>query len=131
MHEKHHIEPNLEHYACMVDLLGHAGLFDETLSLIESMPMKPDAGVWGALLDACKMHANVKLAELALNYLVKLEPGNPAHYVVLSTIYAQSGQWGDARSTRLQMNGIGLQKTPGYSWLEVKNRIHNISVISG
>lgn len=127
MQEKHHVLPNLEHYACTVDLLAHAGLFDETLSLIEEMPMEPDAGVWGAFLDACKMHDNVDLAELALKNLVRLEPGNPAHYVVLSTIYAQSGRWGEARITRLQMTDTGLRKTPGCSWLEDKSMMHGIS----
>lgn len=120
MLEKHHIEPDMEHYACVVDLLGRAGLFDETLNLIELMPMEPDAGVWGALLGACRMHSNVKLAEVALNHLVKLEPRNPAHYVVLSNIYAQSDQWSDARSTRVKMNETGLKKTPGYSWVGQK-----------
>ncbi|KAK1355377.1 Pentatricopeptide repeat-containing protein [Heracleum sosnowskyi] len=127
MREKHHILPNLKHYACMVDLLAHAGLFDETLSLIKTMPMEPDAGVWGAFLDACKMHDDVDLAELALKNLVRLEPGNPAHYVVLSTIYAQSGRWGEARSTRLQMTDTGMRKTPGCSWLEDKGIVHGIS----
>ncbi|PKI74691.1 hypothetical protein CRG98_005018 [Punica granatum] len=95
------LEPNSEHYACMVDLVGRAGLFDEALQLIREMPMGPDAGVWGALLGACRMHSNVKLGELALNHLVELEPANPAHYVVLSTIYARSGRWADAGKASL------------------------------
>ncbi|KAA8539434.1 hypothetical protein F0562_026126 [Nyssa sinensis] len=118
MREKHHLEPNLEHYACMVDMLGRAGLFDETLDLIMTMPVEPDAGVWGALLGACRMHSNAKLGEVALDHLVKLEPGNPAHYVVLSSIYAQSNRWCDAGNTRLKMNETGLTRTPGCSWVE-------------
>ncbi|KAJ9540002.1 hypothetical protein OSB04_026508 [Centaurea solstitialis] len=120
MKEKHKIEPKLEHYACMVDLLGRAGLFDETLALIESMPMDPDAGVWGGLLGACQMHCNVKVGELALDNLVKLEPGNQAHYVVLSSIYAESGRWADAKSLRMKMVEMGIKKTPGYSWINEK-----------
>ncbi|CAI9273531.1 unnamed protein product [Lactuca saligna] len=117
MKEKHGIEPKLEHYACMVDLLGRAGLFDETLGLIKSMPMEADAGVWGGLLGACQMHCNVKVAELALENLVKLEPRNQAHYVVLSGIYAESGRWGDARNLRMKMIEMGIKKTPGWSWV--------------
>ncbi|XP_024989028.1 pentatricopeptide repeat-containing protein At2g39620 [Cynara cardunculus var. scolymus] len=124
MKVKHHMEPKLEHYACMVDLLGRAGLFDETLALIESMPMEADAGVWGGLLGACQMHCNVKVAELALDNLVKLEPGNQAHYVVLSSIYAESGRWADARSLRTKMIDMGLKKTPGYSWINEKQDLH-------
>ncbi|KAM0023383.1 putative tetratricopeptide-like helical domain superfamily [Helianthus debilis subsp. tardiflorus] len=128
MKEKHNIEPKLEHYACMVDMLGRAGLFDETLRLIESMQMEPDGGVWGSLLGACQMHGNVKLAELALDNLVRLEPRNQAHYVVLSSIYAQSGRWADARSLRLKMIESGVKKTPGCSWVSEKRDLSLLNV---
>ncbi|KAK9283421.1 hypothetical protein L1049_011663 [Liquidambar formosana] len=128
MKETHHLEPNLEHYACMVDLLGRAGLFDETLGLIKTMPVEPDAAVWGALLGACRMHSNVKLGLVVLDHLVKLEPRNPAHYVVLSSIFAQSGRWGDAGKMRLKIKQTGLKKTPGCSWVEVKRRVHAFRV---
>ena len=49
MHEKHNVEPELEHYACLVYLLGLAGLFDEALNLINTMPTEPDAGQSGEL----------------------------------------------------------------------------------
>ncbi|XP_061374414.1 pentatricopeptide repeat-containing protein At2g39620 [Gastrolobium bilobum] len=117
MCEKHHLEPNMEHYACMVDLFGRAGLFDEVLNLINKMPAEPDAQVWGALLGACKIHSNVKLGEVSLHHLLKLEPRNAAHYVVLSDIYAQCGRWTDARRTRSNMIDHGLKKSPGYSWV--------------
>nr|XP_043633683.1 pentatricopeptide repeat-containing protein At2g39620 [Erigeron canadensis] len=123
MKEKHNIDPKLEHYACMVDLLGRSGLFDETLELIESMPMEADAGVWGGLLGACQMHSNVKLAELALEKLVKLESESQAHYVVVSGIYAQLGRWADARRLRMKMMDIGAKRTPGCSWVNEKRDV--------
>ncbi|KAJ8562768.1 hypothetical protein K7X08_031220 [Anisodus acutangulus] len=120
MRDKYDIEPDVEHYACLVDLLGRAGLFNEIMDLLKTMPMEPDGGVWGALLDASRMHSNIKIAEVALKHLVKIEQGNPAHYVVLSSLYSQSGRWNDAVHTRVKMNEIGLRKNPGYSWVEVK-----------
>ncbi|CAO2826146.1 unnamed protein product [Amaranthus hypochondriacus] len=117
MHDEFHLEPKLEHYACMVDLLGRNALFTEIMNLIDIMPMEPDAAVWGALLGACRVHSNSDLAEIALNKLVKLEPGNPAHYVGLSNIYAQSGRWIEAKTMRLKLTDAGLNKLPGYSWV--------------
>ncbi|XP_019172738.1 PREDICTED: pentatricopeptide repeat-containing protein At2g39620 isoform X2 [Ipomoea nil] len=118
MQNKYHLKPELPHYACMVDLLGRAGLFDETMDLIKNMPMKPDAAVWGALLGASRMHSNVELAELALKHLINLEVENPTHYVELSNIYSQSGRWFDARNTRVRMQATGLKKIPGRSWVK-------------
>ena len=63
------------------------------------------------------MHSNSDLAEIALNKLVKLEPGNPAHYVGLSNIYAQSRRWVEAKTMRMKLTNVGLNKLPGYSWV--------------
>ncbi|KNA08200.1 hypothetical protein SOVF_164490 [Spinacia oleracea] len=117
MHEKFNLELKLEHYACMVDLLGHGGLFSEIMNLVNQMPVEPDAAVWGALLGACRMHSNSDLAEMALNKLVKLEPENPAHYIGLSNIYAESGRWVEAKNMRLKQADAGLKKFPGCSWV--------------
>lgn len=117
MQEIHCVTPNSEHFACMVDLLGRAGLFDEAIEFIKKMPMKPDAGIWGALLSASREHCNVRFGEIAMNHLVKLEPENPTNYVVLRSIYAQSARWNDADNTKSQMKKRGLVRTPGFSWV--------------
>ncbi|KAL5709275.1 hypothetical protein ACHQM5_019983 [Ranunculus cassubicifolius] len=70
MSSTHHIQPGLEHYACMVDLLGRAGQLDKAWELIQSMPMEPDSGVWGALLGACRMHSKIPLGENAAHLLI-------------------------------------------------------------
>ncbi|KAG9160804.1 hypothetical protein Leryth_008637 [Lithospermum erythrorhizon] len=118
MQKNLHFKPSMEHYACMVDLLGRAGLFDDILDLLHKMPMRPDAKVWGALLSASTTHSNVRLGELALQHLANLEGESAAPYVVLSTIYSQSERWGDAGNTRLEMIRSGLRKSPGCSWVD-------------
>lgn len=120
MTEDYKLIPDLEHYSCMVDLLSRAGLFMDTMEIIQSMPMEPDAALWGALLGASKLHCNVETGELAVDNLVKIEPGNAAHFVVLSSIYAESGRWGDAKVLRSEVMGMGLAKFPGRSWEEGK-----------
>ncbi|RWR87567.1 pentatricopeptide repeat-containing-like protein [Cinnamomum micranthum f. kanehirae] len=84
------VEPQSQHYACMVDLLGRAGLFEEAERLISTMPMEPDVFVWGALLGACRTHRNVKLGERVAKYLIELKPENHAFYVMLLDIYAEA-----------------------------------------
>ncbi|MCL7024881.1 hypothetical protein MKW94_011431 [Papaver nudicaule] len=128
MNPKHKIEPKLEHYACMVDLLGRAGEMDEALNFIQNMPMAADAVVWGALLGASRMHSNVQIGEIALGHLVSLEPQNAAHHVVLSNIYAQSGRWGDVRKMRKSISSMGLKKIPGCSWVEIRKEVHAFKV---
>jgi hypothetical protein len=91
--EEFGLKPRIEHYGCMVDLLGRAGLLKEAENLILSMPVEPDAIIWGALLGACSFHGNIELAEIAVDKLMRLEPQNTANLVILSNIYASCGKW--------------------------------------
>eukprot|EP01018_Ginkgo_biloba_P023555 Gb_28151 [translate_table: standard] len=58
------ITQRMEHYACMLDLLGYVGHLDEVRDLIENMPLDLGVSVWGRLLGTCKIHCNVDLGEL-------------------------------------------------------------------
>ncbi|CAI9106832.1 OLC1v1006064C1 [Oldenlandia corymbosa var. corymbosa] len=119
MQEKYGIEPRLEHYACIVDLLGRAGQVDRAYDFIQSMPMKPDLFVWGALLGACKQHNNVHLAEIAADHLVKLEPESRGSSLLLSNLYSGSSRWGKVVKLKKVMKKRKLEKYPGCSWIDV------------
>lgn len=120
--------PTVDHYACMVDLLGRAGELDEAKILIQSMPMKPHAGVYGSLLNASRIHKRVELGELAANKLFELEPQNPGNYVLLSNIYASAGRWEDVKMVREKMKKVGVKKSVGMSWVEYKGQVHKFIV---
>ncbi|PQP94181.1 putative pentatricopeptide repeat-containing protein [Prunus yedoensis var. nudiflora] len=122
------LTPTIEHYGCMVDLLGRAGLLDEAYSLIKTMPMKANSVVWGALLGGCRLHAHIQFAELVLKQLIELEPWNSAHYVLLSNIYSASQKWDEAAYTRSRMNEQGMKKIPGCSWIEVNGVVYEFLV---
>lgn len=122
------ITPKLEHYGCMVDLLGRAGKLSEALQVIQSMPMKPDSVVWGALLGACSFHGNVEVAEIAAKSLFSLEPWNPGNYVILSNIYASSGHWDGVAELRKVMKGGQITKAAGCSFIEEGGQVHKFIV---
>lgn len=118
MFEDYKIEPGPDHYACMVDMLGRAGRLEEAHMLIKSMPRGPYCGALGALLSACRTHDNVEIAESVAEQLFKLEPDNTGNYMLLASIYASRERWGDAARVREAMNGKGINKLPGCSWIE-------------
>eukprot|EP01018_Ginkgo_biloba_P019490 Gb_31546 [translate_table: standard] len=124
MNEDYCITPRVEHYACMVDLLGRAGHLDDAYDFIEKMPLEPGATVWGALLSACRIHCNIKLGERVAKHLFDLKPENAGAYILLSNIYAAAGRWDDVAKVRITMKDRGLKKTPGCSLIEVKNMVH-------
>ncbi|KAL8139449.1 hypothetical protein V2J09_005470 [Rumex salicifolius] len=124
MVEQLSIEPTIQHYTCMVDLLGHSGKLNDAYNLIMKMKPTPDSGIWGSLLNACKIHGNVELGELALEKLVELEPRDSGNYVILSNIYAQAGKWEGVEKIRQMMMDRGVKKNIASSWIEVKNQVH-------
>ncbi|KAJ0078712.1 hypothetical protein Patl1_22376 [Pistacia atlantica] len=115
MTERHHVEPNLEHYGCMVDVLGRSGCVREAYDLITSMSIRPNATLWGALLSACRTHGDVELAEHAVKELINLEPWNSGNYVLLSNIYAEEGKWDGVEKVRVLMREKSIKKSPGES----------------
>ncbi|KAL4203011.1 hypothetical protein AMTRI_Chr02g266370 [Amborella trichopoda] len=113
------IKPKIEHYGCMVDLLGRAGLLVEAKNLIDEMPMKPDAVVLGALFGACKIHGNIEIGEQVGKQVIELEPHNSGRYVLLANLYATFGRWEDVANVRKLMNNRGVNKPPGCSMIEM------------
>ncbi|KAK9100588.1 hypothetical protein Scep_024018 [Stephania cephalantha] len=123
MQDEYGVTPEADHYTCMADLLGRAGHLEEALELINSMPLEPHGGVWGALLGACRIHGNSDIAELAANHLFKLEPNSIGNYLLLSNIYALVGRWSDVSKVRNLIRSRGLKKNPGCSWVEAKDGV--------
>ncbi|WZZ44122.1 hypothetical protein YC2023_040381 [Brassica napus] len=113
------IAPEEEHYACMVDLLGRAGEVGEAKSFIDNMPVKPMASAWGALLNACRIHKNVDLAEEIAEKLLSMGSNESSVYVLLSNIYADAGMWEMVNSVRSKMGMKGYTKPMGLSAIGV------------
>lgn len=125
MLKEHGICPSVEHYACMVDLLGRANRLEEAAKVIEDMLIEPGPKVWGSLLGSCRIHCNVELAERASTRLFELEPTNAGNYVLLADIYAEYGMWDEVKRVKKLLEARGLQKVPGRCWIEVKRRIYS------
>ncbi|CAL5207724.1 unnamed protein product [Lathyrus oleraceus] len=122
--EKIGVEPKMEHYGCVVDLLGRSGRVEEAFEFIKSIPFEPTAAIWGSLLGASRVHSNVDIGELVGHRLLEIEPGNAGNYVILSNLYASAGRWEDVRSLRDLMLKKTVAKEPGRSWIELDQVLH-------
>lgn len=121
------IEPKLEHYGCIVDLLTRARLVEEANAIVQKMPIagssSEEAIAWRALLSGCCSHGHVDLAEAAAERLVMMERHSGA-YVLLSNAYAAAGRHDEARRVRERMRSRGVEKTPGCSSVEIGSTVH-------
>ncbi|KAJ8751201.1 hypothetical protein K2173_016382 [Erythroxylum novogranatense] len=121
------ITPQMAHYGCVVDLLGRGGCLHEAWEFINYMPIEPDASVLRALLSACRLRANTKLAAVIFEKLVELEPANVGNYVLLSNIYAAAGLWSEVRLIRTWLKEKGMRKSPGISWIIIRGQVHSFA----
>ncbi|QHN97260.1 pentatricopeptide repeat-containing protein At5g40410, mitochondrial isoform X1 [Arachis ipaensis] len=128
MSDVYGVQPRLDHYSCMVDLLGRCGLLSDARNLIMHMPLQPNSAVWGALLSACRVYGNIDLGKEAAENLIALDPYDPRNYIMLSNIYSASGLWSEASKLRTLMKRNVLTKNPGCSFIEHGNKIHRFMV---
>ncbi|XP_061371411.1 putative pentatricopeptide repeat-containing protein At3g25970 [Gastrolobium bilobum] len=118
------IPPRMEHYACAIDLYGRAGYLEKAKALVETMPFEPDTMVLKTLLGACRTCGDIDLASHVARTLLELEPEEHCTYVLLSDMYGRLKMWDEKASVTRLMRERGVKKVPGWSWIEVKNKVH-------
>uniref|UniRef100_A0ACD5WA70 Uncharacterized protein n=5 Tax=Avena sativa TaxID=4498 RepID=A0ACD5WA70_AVESA len=121
MKQSFNIEPGIEHFGCMVDLLARSGRLPDAVRLVRSMPMKPSRSIWGSILSASSACQNTEVAEIASQELLCLEPSEEGGYVLLSNLYAAGGHWNYSGKVRETMGRRGVRKAAGASGLAIND----------
>ena len=126
MNEVYRLSPRMEHFSCMVDLLGRAGKLDKVDDFINGMPMKPNVLIWRTVLGACSRSngRNTELGRKAAEMLMELEPQNAVNYVLLANMYASGEKWEDVAKARAAMKEAAVKKEAGCSWVTMKDGVH-------
>lgn len=128
MVKDYEIEPTVEHYGCLVDILCRAGHLEEAKNMIEQMPMKPNKVIWMSLLSGSRNHKNIEIGEYAAQRVIEVAPGAIGCYVLLSNLYAAAGHWDKVSQVREMMRKRGVKKDPGCSSIEHKGVVHEFVV---
>nr|GMD48015.1 pentatricopeptide repeat-containing protein At4g35130, chloroplastic-like [Ipomoea batatas] len=124
MKTKFDVEPDLNHYTCIVDLLGRSGKVKEALTMILKLVVLPDSKIWGALLSASQVHNYQKVAEFACRRLMEMDPDNAGYYTLYSNVQASAERWDEVEDIRSAMKEKFLVKKPGWSCIEAGGLLH-------
>ncbi|KAJ4965590.1 hypothetical protein NE237_017439 [Protea cynaroides] len=120
----YNIKPRIEHYGCMVDLLGRAGKLDEAVRFVMDMPLEPNAVIWATLLSSSKTCGNDKVVDFVTRKILELEPSNPGYLTLISNLNASNQQWDGVLSVRTAMRQEGIEKVPGCSSIQIGDTVH-------
>lgn len=121
--KKQNIELTRDHYACMVDLLARGGRLKEAEILIKQVK-NPDVILWRTLLNACRIHGEIEMAKRATNRVLEIAPNDEGTHILLSNLYASTGDWSSVIGIKSTMREMKFKKNPAMSWIEVDRKIH-------
>lgn len=128
MREDHGIIPIIEHYNCLIDLLGRAGQLRLATDLLKSMPFPSNLVGWKSLLGHCRIHGNVSLAAYCFDKVVTADHRHAGGYVHMTNTYVDAGNWQDAARVRELRRGTDVWKEPGKAFIEVDNKVYDFMV---
>ncbi|KAL4559652.1 hypothetical protein LXL04_031795 [Taraxacum kok-saghyz] len=131
MSSDYDIVPRLEHYSCMVDLYGRAGLLGKAEETLREMPYEATPAMWATVIGGCRIHGNKELGELAAERLLEMCPRNSGYYVLVANMYADFGWWEKLGKVRVLMRELGVSKVPGCAWLDVGGGFMRFLVADG
>ncbi|KAI6669610.1 hypothetical protein NL676_004495 [Syzygium grande] len=125
----HCIKPGIEHYACLIDLLGRAGRLNEAYRFLQRAPeVSGNLELLSTLFSGCCLHKDLELGEEIANAVAKTNPDESFSYIMLSNLYASAKRWDKVCEVRSKMKELGLKKNPGCSWIEIDQRIQSFFV---
>ncbi|CAH9096437.1 unnamed protein product [Cuscuta europaea] len=121
--EKYGVTPKIEHYGCLVDLLGRSGRLEEAERLIECMPYEANGIILSSFLFACGYAKDVRRAEKVKDKAIEMEPWNDGIYVMLRNLYARERRWTDVKEMKGLLRESGAKKEAGCSSIEVEGKV--------
>ncbi|MCD7448527.1 hypothetical protein HAX54_043457 [Datura stramonium] len=128
MNEIYGVTPDIEHFSCLIDLLGRAGRLKDAEEYMQRYPFGHDSVVLGCLLSACRLHGDVVIGERMAKKLLQLQPVSTSPYVLLSNLYASDEKWDSVAEARKMLKSCGLKKEAGHSLIEVKGSVEKFTI---
>ncbi|XP_060963956.1 pentatricopeptide repeat-containing protein At1g06140, mitochondrial-like [Cannabis sativa] len=110
----YHIQPNIEHCGCIIDMLARSGRLEEAVKFVRNLPVGPNAVIRRMLINACKVHRDFDIG-LSLIRGLKTFSHSPENHVISSNLLAEAGMWDDVLDERSLMVKQKVLKVAGKS----------------
>ncbi|KAI5078696.1 hypothetical protein GOP47_0006367 [Adiantum capillus-veneris] len=122
------LQPTVEHYNPLVDVLGGVGALHEAEDLLETLPFEKNMVGWVTLLSASGEHSNEIVARRCFDHVVEIDPANASAYVIMSNTYNRAGQVEEAQSVEELRKLANAWKKPAKAFIEIDRQVHEFTV---
>ncbi|KAL0542107.1 hypothetical protein IC582_022197 [Cucumis melo] len=126
MYPVYWVQPQFEHYACVVDLMARAGMVEDAEKFVEEKMggfSNVDANVWGAILSACRKYRNIEIGDRIWTKLSALGVLDGGTQVLSYNIFSEAGREMAAKEVRKKFSEARSKKIPGCSVIEVDGAV--------
>lgn len=117
------IRQKIEHYGCMIDLLGRSGSLDKAEKIMNNMPYDINDIILSSFLSACGYAKDTERAERILRKTYGKEFENDGNYITLRNLYATDKRWVDVEGVHEMMRSKKTKKEVGCSVVEAGGKV--------
>ncbi|KAI3524702.1 hypothetical protein L1887_03365 [Cichorium endivia] len=69
MKNEYNLDPEIEHYLGIINILGKSGHLNEAVEFIENIPFEPTPEIWESLMNSARIHGDIELEDRAMSFL--------------------------------------------------------------
>jgi pentatricopeptide repeat protein len=113
--------PSLDHYTCLVDLFGRAGLGEKVRAILGKVPNTDYPPLLSSLLGSCCKWMDVDLGKWAFQKLIHVEKKCAAAYICMRNLYDALGLHEEAVKIETQRLENEACKVLGCWWMDPLN----------
>lgn len=125
MEKAHGVNPENEHYACIIELLCRVDMINEAKDIADKIPFEPSSHIWEPILSASLDLGDTRLAETVAKRMLESEPKSSFPYLVLIKLYEMTLRWENSVKIRYAMNEHKLKSAQGSSKIGIKSIVYN------
>ncbi|KAI3681268.1 hypothetical protein L6452_36058 [Arctium lappa] len=123
MQQEFKLSSRIEHYGCMIDLLGRAGCLEEAEEIMVNMPFEVNEIILSSFLSACGYANDIERAERILTKTHGKAFWNDGNYITLRNLYATEKRWVDVEEVKEMMRSKKATKEIGCSFIEAGGEV--------
>lgn len=125
---EHGVAPTVDHFNCVVDILGRTGRVEAAKDLLETKTYSDNIVGWMSLLSHCRTYGKIHEGNQCLEHIMAFDRKHAAGYTLMSKVYESAGMRENAEMLLTLRDSANAWKKPGEAFILLENQVHGFFV---